>query len=214
MGTRLTTAPAAPGRLRPRRQAGQADGGGKGDHVAGPQGPGLLPHRRPCRRSSRPRSPFVQGPPRGCADDPVGTARDRDGRGTGNDGPGEFAGQHLLNSFRRCLDLRVAADAGIAMSATRNVGAGSAWLTRPPSLPQEMRSYGCFKRGVALRVSGLGTTCALRGYVWVGVARASAGAWVAAQLARNRRASSAGEPASALKATRARPGSAGSSITS
>jgi hypothetical protein len=30
-----------------------------------PQGPGLLPHRRSCRRSSRPRSPFVQGTPSG-----------------------------------------------------------------------------------------------------------------------------------------------------
>ena len=55
----------APGRLRPPRQACQAGPGGKSDHVAGPQGPGLLPHRRPCRRSSRPRSPFVQCPPSG-----------------------------------------------------------------------------------------------------------------------------------------------------
>ena len=75
-------------------------------------------------------------------------------------------------------------------------------------------NYGCFKPGVAVRVSRAGTTCALRDYVRFGVARASAGSWVAAQLARNRRASSAGEPASALKATRARPGSAVSSITS
>ena len=134
-----------------------------------------------------------------------------------------------------------------ASAAWPNVGAGNAWLTGPPSLPQEMRTgqgcragwhsrpaarpgfaqsccrresgiscgnYGCFKPGVAVRVSRAGTTCALRDYVWFGVARASAGSWVAAQLARNRRASSSGEPASALKATRARPGSAGSSITS
>jgi Phage integrase, N-terminal SAM-like domain len=43
---------AAPG------QACQAGGGGKSDHVAGPKGSGLLPHRRPCRRSSRPKPPL------------------------------------------------------------------------------------------------------------------------------------------------------------
>jgi hypothetical protein len=69
-------------------------------------------------------------------------------------------------------------------------------------LPQGIRHFlpqlRVLQRGVAVRVSRLGTACALRDYVWVGVARASAGACVAAQLARNRRASSASEPASAL----------------
>jgi DNA-binding transcriptional MocR family regulator len=59
-----------------------------------------------------------------------------------------------------------------------------------------------------------GTARGVRGCVQFGVGGALAGWWVAAQLARSRRASSAGEPASALKATRARPGSADSSITS
>ena len=45
-------------------------------------------------------------------------------------------------------------------------------------------------------------------------ARASAGSWVAAQLASNRSASSSGEPSSAVKTTSARPGSADSSMTS
>ena len=56
--------------------------------------------------------------------------------------------------------------------------------------------------------------CAVRGCVQSGAVTASAALWVAAQLARSLRASSSGVPASALKATRARPGSAGRSMTS
>jgi peptide/nickel transport system substrate-binding protein len=67
MGPGLTTGQ----QHRPRPLAAiphacQAGTSGKSDHVAGPQGPGLPPHRRPCRRSSRPSIPFVQGTPRHC----------------------------------------------------------------------------------------------------------------------------------------------------
>ncbi len=66
MGTGLTSRPPRPpgplatAPFRPARLAI----GGKSDHVADPQGPGPLPYRRPCWRSSRPRSPFIQDPPR------------------------------------------------------------------------------------------------------------------------------------------------------
>jgi hypothetical protein len=85
--------------------------------------------------------------------------------------------------------------------------------SRPPD--SRSTSAACRATSAVWRCGRTRTPVAnLQDYVWSGVARASAGSWVAAQLARNRRASSAGEPASALKATRARPGSAVSSITS
>jgi len=64
MGTRLSDHRPA-GRLRPPAEPASLAAGGKSDHVAHPQGPGLLPHRRPCRRSSRPRNPVIQSPPSG-----------------------------------------------------------------------------------------------------------------------------------------------------
>ena len=62
--TQLVSAIRRVARLQPPRHACQAAGSGKSDHAAGPKGPGLPPHRRPCRRSSRPRPSLIQGPPR------------------------------------------------------------------------------------------------------------------------------------------------------
>ena len=55
--------PEARHRLAAAWRLRQADISGKSDHVADPKGPGLLPQRRPCRRSSRPRSPIIQRAP-------------------------------------------------------------------------------------------------------------------------------------------------------
>ena len=58
VGTHLTSRPAGQqARLRPPLHVCKAGISGKSDHSAGPLGPGLLPHRRPCRRSSRPSIP-------------------------------------------------------------------------------------------------------------------------------------------------------------
>ena len=51
------------GLLASSSRACQAGSSGKSDHAADPKGPGLLPHRRPCRRSSRPRPAFIQCAP-------------------------------------------------------------------------------------------------------------------------------------------------------
>ena len=60
MGAGLTASNHQPaGRLRPPHTC-QAGLSGKSDHVAGPKGPGLPPHRRPCRRSSRPNRPLFR----------------------------------------------------------------------------------------------------------------------------------------------------------
>ena len=86
----------------------------------------VIVNRAVDRLPTVPAAPPAAGPDRALdppppADDPVGTARDRDGRSAGHERPGEFAVRHVLGFFRRCLYMRLAGDAGTATEATRKV---------------------------------------------------------------------------------------------